>query len=179
MLHRLPNSIPVVDGDVAYARKSGPDVDEHKWNFSVTQILNQRIFHAEGQDGHTVHTPLDHPAYGQLHPLRVIDGGSQKNFVVVLDRQILERLDEFGEKWVGDFRNDQPEHAASAGDQGTRGGVRIVAEFLDHLPDSLGKLRINGRYAVNRARYCGSRDLGSARDLPDIHEKSGEKTYSQ
>src|SRR5690348_16678518 len=118
MLHGLPNSIFVINGDIADPRKLGPDVYKHERNFAVMKIVDERIFHAESEDCDAIYPPLDHAAHGELHALRIIDRGRQKDFVVMLDGEVLEGLDYFGKEWICNFRDNQSKNAAPAGDQG-------------------------------------------------------------
>src|SRR3984893_3184111 len=143
VLNGLANAVLIVDANIAYTRHVRPNINEHQRHLAEAQVLDQRLFHSERQNGHTVDPALDHPPDGQLHPLGIVDRGSQKYFVIMLDGNILEGLDDLREKRVGDFGNDETENPALAGDERAGLGVWIVAEFFDHFPDTLGKLRIN------------------------------------
>ncbi len=72
-------------------------------------MLEQRFFHSEGEDRDAVHAAFDHAAYGEFHSFRIVHGGGEQNFVIVLDGEGFKGLHNFGEKRIGDFGNDQAE----------------------------------------------------------------------
>src|SRR5689334_5270711 len=117
VLHGLANAILVVDRNVADARKLRSHVNKHKRNLAVVQIFDERIFHPEGKDSYAIYASLNHAAHREFHSLGVVDRGGQKDFIIMLDGEVFERLDYFGEKGIGDFRNDQPKDATTAGNQ--------------------------------------------------------------
>ena len=47
--------------------------------------------------------------------------------------------------------------------------VWVIPELVDHFPDSLGKLRIDGRHAIDRARDGCRGDFGAFGDLLDVY----------
>ena len=169
VLYRLTNSVLIVDPDIGDSRDIGSHVDEDQRNLTETKVLQQGFFHAEGEDRHPIHPAFDHAAHRRFHPFWIMHGRGQKDFVVVLDGEILEGLNDLREKWIGNFGNDQPQDAAPARNQSSRLGVGEVAEFVHHLPHPLGKLGIDGGNMVDRSGHGGSGNLRSPRDLTDIH----------
>ena len=81
----------------------------------------------------------------------IISGGSQQNFVVVLDCDGFEDLNNFRKEGIGNFRNDETKNPAAPGNQGPRLSIRIVAQFFDYAPNALGQGGIDGGDAVNGA----------------------------
>ena len=61
----------------------------------------------------------------------------------MLDCKVLKSLNNFREKWIGNFRDHKAEDAALSRNQRACLGVRIVAQFIDHPPYPFGELRIN------------------------------------
>src|SRR6267378_3753895 len=88
---------------------------------------------------------------------------------MVLDGNPLENLHDFRKKGIGDFGNDQAKNAAPPRNQCSSLRIRIIAKLLDHLPNPLGQLRIDGGDMINGTRYCGGRYLGMPGDFTDIH----------
>ncbi len=74
------------------------DVDEDKRDVSGFQFVKQAFFQTERHDGDAFDAPLNHPPDGKREPLGIVDGGSGQNFVVVLDGDVLEFLNDFREK---------------------------------------------------------------------------------
>src|ERR1700676_806336 len=99
-----------------------------------------------------------------------MNGGRQENFIIVADRDILKRLNNLWEEWIGDFRDDQAEDPALPRNQRPGLGVWIVAEFSNHLPHSLGQLRINTGDAINYPRDGCGRYSGTPCDIAHIHK---------
>src|SRR3977135_3034619 len=128
MLDPLAYPIEIINSNVADPWSRGPHVHKDQRNISILQILEQQIFHAESHDGNAVHAPLDHATDGGLHASRVVHGGGEKYFVVVLNRDGLENLHDLREKRVGDIGNDQAEDATASGDQRPRLSVRAGAK---------------------------------------------------
>ena len=149
MLHRLTNPVLIVDANVADSRDMRADVHEDQRHFAETQVFDQRVFHAEGEDGDAIDATLDHPAHRDFHALGIVNGGGQKDFVVVLNRDVFKSLDDFRKEGVGDFGDDEAEDSASAGNQRTRLGVRVVPEFVDNFPDALGELGVDAGDAID------------------------------
>src|SRR5208337_1612206 len=112
---------------------------------------------------------FNHPAYGKFHALGIMNCGSQKNFVLLLDSKSFKSLHNLGEKRVGDFGNDQSKNMASSGDQGTRLAVGVIPEFGNGLPNAFCQLCIDGRHLVDRARNGGGRYFGPSGYVTNVH----------
>src|SRR6266581_6204574 len=89
VLYRLPDTVLVVNADVAYPWNIGPHVDKYQRHLTETKIREKRFLHTKCQDSDTVNAALDHPPDGQFGPLWVMHGGGQKDFVVVLNSKVL------------------------------------------------------------------------------------------
>lgn len=165
VLHSLPNASFIIDANVADARQIRSHVHKYQRYLPKPQVLNQRIFHPEGKHRNSVDTTLNHPSYGQLHPPWIMHRGSEQDFIVLLDRQVLERLDNLRKERIGDFGNDESEEAALTGDQAARLAVEKIPKLLGGLPHALGKMRTDRRDPVECARYGRS---GNPRFLGDI-----------
>src|ERR1700756_1330381 len=112
MLHRLANAMLIIDAYVADAGCVWPNIDEDERHLAETQILDERVLHAECEDRHAVYAALDHAPDGHFPAVGVVDRRRQQNFVVVLYGDVFKRLDDFGEEWIGDFGNDETEYSA-------------------------------------------------------------------
>src|SRR6266702_1654918 len=139
VLDCLPDTLLVVDLDIADLSDRRTNVYKYQWHFAETQVLQQRIFHAEGENSDALHPALDHAPDGTLHALRIVHGLGEQDLVVVLHRDVFEGLHNLREKRIGDFGDDQSKDASFAGDQAAGLSVRVVAEFLHNLPNPLGK----------------------------------------
>src|SRR4051812_20248838 len=107
MLYGLANARLIVDSNIADAAFSWSDVHKDQRHFSEAQVGNHILFHAERKYCHPIHPTIDHASYRTFHPFRVRTGGAEKNLVIVLDSDLLERLDYLREEWVRDLRNNQ------------------------------------------------------------------------
>src|ERR1700733_8705919 len=169
MLHRLANTMQVVDADIADPGKGRPDIDEHQWDPARFQVLEQQLLHPERHYRHAVDAAFDHAPDRTCHQPGVVDRRGQQNLVAMLNRNLLECLNDLGEEWIGDFRDDQTEDSASSGDQRPGLGIRVVSQFIDYFPHAPGQLGIYGRNAIDGARCRGRRNPGASRDFPEIH----------
>ena len=75
MLHCLPDTILIIDPDVANAWDVRPDIDKHQWYLAEPKMLDQRILHAKCKDGYSIHSTLDHAAHRRLHAFGIMYGG--------------------------------------------------------------------------------------------------------
>ncbi|MGB6715891.1 MAG: hypothetical protein WBE47_02950, partial [Candidatus Acidiferrales bacterium] len=80
----------------------------------------------------------------------------------MLHSKVFKTLNNFREKGIGDFGDDQTKNAAPAGNKRPGLGIGIISEFLDDLPNAAGKLRSDGGYAIDGARDCGDGYLGAS-----------------
>ena len=90
----------------------------------------------------------------------------------MFDSRRFKRLNNFGEKWIRNFRNDQAKNAASARNQGARLPVRIIPELVNRLPNPLGQLRIDRGHPIDRARYGCGRYASSLGNIANVQESS-------
>jgi hypothetical protein len=91
------------------------------------------------------------------------------DFVTARDSDVFEFLNEFGEKGVGNFRDDEAEEAALAGDEGAGLGVGEIVEFGNGFPDTGGEDGVYGRDMIDGARDGGDRNPGERRYAADIN----------
>src|SRR6185437_3822549 len=103
VLNGLANAMLIVDADIADSRKRRPDVDEDEGDLASFQIVEERLFHTERYDGNAFDAALDHPANGERDSLGIVDRGSGEDFVVVLDGDVFESLNDFREERVGNL----------------------------------------------------------------------------
>ena len=136
MLHRLADSVEIVDPYIAHPGPGRPDIDEDQRHLPELKVLEQHLFHAECHDSDAFHPALDHAADGAFHALWVISGRGQQDFIAVLDRNGFEDLNDLRKEGIGNFRNDETKNSAAPGNQRPRLRVRVVAEFLDYFPDT-------------------------------------------
>ena len=170
MLHRLADSVQIVDPDIADPRARRPDINEDQRHLPEFEVLKQHFFHTEGQDRNAFHPALDHSAYGALHPFRVVPRRGQQDFIAVLDRDGFEYLNDFWKEWVGDFGNNETENPAAPGNQRPRLRIRVVTQFLDDAPDALRQGRIDRGDAIDRTGHGSGRNLGAFRYFPYVHK---------
>src|SRR5580765_3404633 len=169
MLHGLPDPGLVVDPNIGNSRRVGTDIHKDQRDFPIAQMFEQRFFHPEGENGNAVDPAFDHAPNGQFHALGIMNRRGQQNLVVVLDSQRLKSLNNLREKGVGDLRDDQPENAASPGDQSTRLSIREVSEFIDNFPDSSSQNGIDGRDTVDSSGNGCSGNPRTPSNLLDVN----------
>jgi len=109
VLHALPDSVMVVHPQQADSRPVRPHIHKHQRHMTVRQLVQQRLFNAEGHHCHAFGLALNHAANATLHPLWIIIGRADEDFISVLDGRVLESLNQFGEKRVGNLGDDEPE----------------------------------------------------------------------
>ena len=80
-----------------------------------------------------VDSALNHAPDRQFHSLGVVQGRGKENLVVVLHREVFERLNDFGEKRIRDFGDDKAQKAAPPGNQAPSLGVGKVSQFVDNF----------------------------------------------
>ena len=85
---------------------------------------------------------------------------------MILNTQFRKGLDDFGEKWIGDFRDDQTKNTTASGNKRSRMSVWVIANLLDHPPHPSGKDRIHRGNAIDRfATQSRSRPLPASQFL--------------
>ena len=114
MLHALADAVVVIHFEQADARPLRPNVDEDEGHIAFGELIEQRLFDAEGHDGYAFDFALEHAADAMRHSPGIVVGGADEDFVAVFDGDIFESLDQLGEEWVGDFRDDEAEDLAAA-----------------------------------------------------------------
>ncbi len=82
-------------------------------------------------DGNAVHLALDHSAHASAHAFRVVVRVGDDDLVTATDGGKLKALYQLREKRVDDIRDDQAEHLAAPGNQGSRLRIGIVAKLAD------------------------------------------------
>ena len=93
---------------------------------SVHQLVQHRLFLAEGEHGNALDLALQHAADTAGEHGRVTVRAADQDLVSVGDGDLFKALDQFGKEGVGDVFDDDAEEAAAAGDQGARMGVGEV-----------------------------------------------------
>src|SRR5260370_1453314 len=172
VLDGLAYPILVINADSADTGKRRADIHKNQGYFAEAQIIQKRLFHSEGQDGNALYSALDHAAHGELHAVGVMRRGGEQDFVVVLNRNIFERLDNFGKKRICDFRDYETESSCLAVYECPRLGVGIVSQFVGHSPDTLRQLRIHRRNMVDSTGDSRGGNPSPLRDLSNIHASS-------
>src|SRR6266567_5326547 len=120
---------------------------------------------SKSQDGHAVDAMLNHLTSGVLQCRCILSQETKQDLVLMLNTQFRKSLYDFGEKWIGDFRNDQSKNTTAAGNKGSRMSVWVVAYLLNHPPHSSGKDRIHRGDAVDRSRNSRGRNLCPLRNF--------------
>ena len=72
MLHRLADSVEIVNPDIAHPGSRRPDIDEDQRHLPELQVFEQHFFHAERHDRDALHPALNHAADSAFHALRVV-----------------------------------------------------------------------------------------------------------
>ena len=83
----------------------------------------------------------------------------------MLNAQFRKSLDDFGEKWIGDFRHNQTKDTTAAGNKRSRMSVWVIAYLLDHPPHPSGKDRIHRGDAIDGAGNSRGRDFCPLRNF--------------
>src|ERR1022692_869654 len=122
-----------------------------------------------GHDSYALHLALQHPAHAYCHPRGIIVRRTDKDFVTMMNRNILKAFDQLRGKCICDIRYDQAEDPAPSGNQRARLRVRKVPQLLHCLQGALGGLGVNHGRVVDCMRYSGSRDSGAPCNLLDLH----------
>jgi hypothetical protein len=101
------------------------------------QLVQHRLFLAEGEHGHAVHLALQHAAHATGQHDRVAVRAADQNFISVGDRDLFKALDQLGEEGVGNVFNDDAQQAAVAGNKGARMGIGKIIQLVNRLPNAL------------------------------------------
>ena len=132
------------------------------------ELIEHRLFFAEGHDGDAFHLALEHAAHAGGQHGRIAVGGTDQDFVAVGYGNLFEALDQLREERIGDVLNDDAEEAAAPGDERARMGVGEIIQLLDRLPDTLGELLTYDGRAIDGARDGGDGDFGQCGYSPNV-----------
>ena len=114
VLHALANALAVVDFEDADIGQVGSGIDKDERELALDELLDQVFFDAEGHHGNAVDVALQHAADERLGAGRFVVGGADQHFVSLGHGEVFELLHQLGEKRIGDFRDDEAQHAAAA-----------------------------------------------------------------
>src|SRR5258708_30185887 len=123
MLEALQYAVMIVDLEQADARSIRPYVDEDQRYFAFGELIEEGLLDAEGHRGYAIDFALEHAADAVGHALGFVVGGADEDLVAIGDGDIFKPLDQLGEERIGDFRDDEAEELAAAGDEGAGLGV--------------------------------------------------------
>src|SRR5581483_3170078 len=115
VLDTFADTVEVIHFDGAETRSLGRGIHKHKRDIAFSKTLQERSLYAEGHDRYTVDIALQHSLYAKLHSMGVVIGGSNQDFVAILDRHIFKALNQLGEKRIGDLRNDEAQYSGPPG----------------------------------------------------------------
>ena len=166
------NAGGVVEQDGAGLGVVEVELGQDDGHVAVHELIEHRLFFAEGHDGDAFDLALQHAADAGGEHGRVAVGGADQNLVAVGDGDLFEALDELREEGVGDVFNDDAEEAAAAGDEGARVGVGEVVELLDGLPDALAEAFADQGRAVDGSGDGGDGDFGHGGNSANVGEFS-------
>jgi len=158
----------IVDGENAVEGSGGSGVDEDEGDIVGGEAVEEKVLDAEGHDGDTVDLALEHAPRAEFHGLALVVGRADEDFVTARDGDVFEFLDEFWEEGVSDFRDDETEQAAFAGDEGAGLGVGKVVEIGNSFPDAGGKDGVDGGNVVDGTGDGGDGDAGKRSYAADI-----------
>ena len=96
MLHALPDAVMVVHLEQADTGAFGRDVDKHHWHVAFGELVEQRLFDAEGHHRDALDLALEHAADAVRHAFGIVVGRTDEDLVAVLDGDIFEALDQLG-----------------------------------------------------------------------------------
>ena len=60
MLYSLPDTILVIDPDIANPWYVRSDIDKHQWHVAEPEVLEQRVLHAECKNGNSINSAFNH-----------------------------------------------------------------------------------------------------------------------
>ena len=70
MLHRLANSVLIINTNVADSGHIRADIDKHQ----EAKVIEQRFLHPEGENGDTIHSAFDHAPDRHFHSFWIMHG---------------------------------------------------------------------------------------------------------
>ena len=149
------------------------ELGEHDGHAAVRELIEHRLFFAEGHDGDAVDFALQHAARACGQHGGVAVGGADENLIAARDGDLFKALDQLREEWIGDVFDDDAENAAAAGDQRAGMGVGQIVELLDGLPDALVEAFADQRRAVHGSGDRGDGDLGYGGNSANVGEFAG------
>jgi hypothetical protein len=165
VLDSLANPFGIIHLENVNVGKVRCSIHENQRKFALDEFLDQVLFDAEGHDGDTIHVALEQAAHQAFGAGWIVIGGADQDFIALRHGQIFEFLHELGKEGVGDLGDDEPQHFASAGNEGAGLRVGQVPDFFDGLPDALRELGVHGRNMIHGARDGGDGDAGALRDI--------------
>ena len=151
MRHSLPYAEEIVDLNVRGATVVGRLIHEDQGNPPKLRVSCKRLLHAKGHHGDTVHAALHHASNRKSHPLWIMHGRTEQDFVVVRDRNVLERLYDLREERIGYFTHDQAEDAGASGNECARLYVGVKTCPLYDVQHASCQLRVNRGSAIQGA----------------------------
>src|SRR5579875_480174 len=110
----LPNASLVVYSYVTYGLSNRSHVQENSGNFQTSKLPHDGLVEFGRHNRHSVHAALNQTLYTLLHPMWIVIGRGNHDFVAVADRHLFEPLNDFGKEGIGDIGDDDSKQVAAA-----------------------------------------------------------------
>src|SRR5579859_7164584 len=172
VLQSFLNTLTVIDNNICGARRVGSGVHEHHGDVAARKLSEERRISFGSHDSGAVDFAFEHAANTLGHAFGAVVGVGDDDLEAFLDGLIFEVFDEFGEEGIGYIRNDEPQHAAAAGNKSPRVSVRVEIKLFDRFLDALCGARADFVGTVDGAGDGCRGDFGEFGDLFDVHSGS-------
>src|SRR3984957_20115187 len=169
VLDRLTNAPGIVHSNVAEFLPRSPGIKRDDGYTGALHLFDQPLFHFRSHDRDALNLAVEKAMDTQFGAFRTVLGISDYNFIVALDRDVLEGLDKVGKERISNVGDDESENMALAGAQRARMRIRVVIQIPDRSPDFRGRSRCHGVGTVDGAGHGCRRDLRFGGHLPDVH----------
>src|SRR5271170_938056 len=169
MLHTLSYAVVIVHLQHTDAWAQRPHIDKHQGYLTLGQLIEQRLFDAEGHNRDTLNLALQHAADAMRHPLGIIVCGTDQDLVAIFHRDVFKALNQLREEGIRNLGDDETEQSTSTRHQRSSLSIWKIIEFVDHLPHPFRHLRIHGGDVVHSARYSGNRNICSPCYRANVH----------
>ena len=155
----------IVDAKFADVAARRRQVQKSDRDAAAREFLDQAQADFGRHDGDAADVVFHHALGGFLRAARLVVGVAEDRVVAELARARLETFDDFGEKWIDDVGNDNPEGLAVARGEMTRMRVGKIAEFFDCGEDHV--MRVAAHF-TGLVEDIGDSRGGNAGGLGDI-----------
>ena len=71
----VQQALATAEGIAGWVNAYFEGIGEDQRHISQLQVFEQKLFHAEGQDGNALHAPFNHATNRGLHTFGIVPGG--------------------------------------------------------------------------------------------------------